>query len=211
MALSEFVTSLKSALRDLATRFTDPDDFERLIAAAVREYSRYRPAIVRDSVTLVAGTDSYAVTGLRSILHSPWGRTRGKPWEDSPGTPPNYYVESGQIVFETAPSGSDIGLWGAIFKFTGRGAHTVDETNSTISEEDEDLILLRARAEALAELADDQAGKAGGHKSASGYGTSRDATLAGRANRLLEDWYLQMGVGSGVLQRTTARPSGGRS
>jgi hypothetical protein len=208
--LDAHVALLKTRLRDLAAKFTDPEDFEALIATAAAEYSRYRPRILSGQVALAAGTAAYPVAGLIGILYSTWGRTTGrKPWEDSPGTPPRYSVEEGSLVFSPAPTAFDLATWGATFYYQGKSLHVIDAEGSSVPAQEEPLILLRARAEALSELADDQAAKPG--KNGSGFSATRDETLAARANALMEDWERKMGIGSGVLQRVTVPAAGGRS
>lgn len=191
MNLAAHVTLLKARLRDLAGKFTDPEDFEALIAAAVREYSRIRPRIVRGTVDLAVGGDEFPVTGLLGILHSPWGRTPGKPWEASPGRPPEYYVVGGALCFESALTAFDLAVWGKKFNYTGKALHSITAQASTVPETDDGLITLRALADALTDLANDQAAKPG--KNGAGFSASRDETLAARANALLEQWRREIG------------------
>lgn len=208
MNLTEHTDELNTKLRDLASKFTYPGDLQSALQASVKLYSKYRPRTVRGSVSLVASTDSYAVAGVQSIMHSPWGRTSGKPWESSPGTPPVWYVDGGKIVFETAPTDFDIATWGSTFSYVGRGSHTLDATTSTIDEIDDPIITLGAQIELISDLANDSAAKSG--KNGSGFSANRDETLAGRANALIDRWERMMGVGGGVLQRVSSPARGGR-
>ena len=208
MNLSEHTNLLRSRLKDLAKRFSDPEDFQDALAESVKLYSRYRPRILRGSVTLVAGTDTYAVSGLQSLLNSPWGKTFRKPWEPSPGTPPAVYVAGGQIVFETAPTDFDLATWGTTFFYVGRGVHSLTSAASTIDEQDDPLITLGAQIALLTGLANEKAMAPG--KNGSGFSASRDETLAGRLNAMADRWERMMGVGVGVLQRVSSPARGGR-
>lgn len=163
MSQDDLVADLKASLQDSADVFTAAGDadFKRHLDMAALDFSRFRPRTLVGSVILVAGQSDYDVPAdFHSFKSMLWGIPRPQPWEKSwPGRLPEVRVAevSGalQIHLFPAPTSAQITLLGSTFKFYYFARHVVDATaaNTTIRDADRGLLLVRAQAEALKELA----------------------------------------------------------
>ena len=164
MKRDDLVQSLKYQLNDAATVFNnaDDDDFIRHLDNAALDMGRVRPRRLSATVSLVASQPNYAVpaTVLR-VASSPWGTEKiGKPWEtDYAGPLPRPELAGDfdelELWLEPTPTARQIELLGATYRYYYYAAHEIGEAaaDTTVRAEDRALLLLRATAEALCELA----------------------------------------------------------
>lgn len=168
MLLSDLIADLKASLQDSAKVFTAAADadFVRHLEAAAQAFSTKRPRTILASLTLTADTAEYpAPDDFMAFKASLWGTTpvrRSKPWEKSwPGPLPRVrFVEVGagsyQLSLEPSPSAAQIAALGADFRYYYFARHVLDDTLeslTTIRPGERGLLLLRAQAEAMRELA----------------------------------------------------------
>lgn len=153
---------LKLSLGDSASRFSEPDDaaFKRHVKAAALDFGRVRSVTGAGTLELVADQSDYAAPAdfvrFKTAL---WGmdqRKSPKPWEKSWAGPfPDVHVMPGLLILSPAPSAKQIAILGGTYRFlyfAGLVAGATPET-STVSEADSGLLILRAQAEAMRELA----------------------------------------------------------
>jgi len=160
---------LKASLQDAATVFTAAGDadFLRFLDKAAADLARFRPRIEQDSVSLVADQTDYAAPAalvrIRTIL---WGRDEQRlrmPWEDNYPTIPEVSIfrnyTGKQLRLTPAPTAAQITDLGEIFPFLCNKYHVLSDEAAggagatTVAEDDRSLLLLRAQAEAMKEMA----------------------------------------------------------
>jgi hypothetical protein len=172
MALADLVADLKASLHDAASVFTAAldADFTRLLEASALDMGRFRPRTVLGSVTLQAGVAEYAApAGMAMFKSSLWGIApiaAPRTWERGyPGRLPDVFESEvagvRQISFSLPPTAAQIAQMGDQYLFYYFAAHAVDAVaaNTTIKTADRGLLLLRAQAEAMRELAMRNIGK----------------------------------------------------
>lgn len=168
MALDGLVSDLKTSLTDTASKFQTPDDgdFKRFLQLALPDMAWKRPLTRLGQVDLVAGSPRYAlsnVDGFFSLKSHIWGAgvSLPKPWDDGhPGAMPRVQAQRDEgsfwLDFDPAPTCAQIALFGSVFKFYYLANHSISaETGdgTTVLPADRGLLLLRAQAEAMKELA----------------------------------------------------------
>lgn len=172
MSQADLVADLKASLMDSASVFTaaSDGDFIRHLGVAAMDMGRFRPRTVRDSLTLIAGQGDYAVpTDYKAFRSHQWGIEPIKaqqPWESGyPGRLP--YCEGMElggvrkICIYPAPTAAQIAALGSTFLYSYYARHLVDAdaSKTTIQLADRGLLLLRAQAEAMKEMAVRNSGK----------------------------------------------------
>lgn len=171
MARGDLVADLKASLHDAAEVFTGASsaDFNRLLDIAALDFARVRPRTLLGSVTLQAGSPAYALPAdfylYKADLWADPSRM-GQPWEKSyPGRLPSVRVAEvggvSSLVLTPAPNAVQIARLGTSFNFYYLARHVIDDTaaNTSIDAGDRGLLLLRAQAEAMRELAMRNIGK----------------------------------------------------
>lgn len=159
MAMADLVFDLKASLLDGASAFRAPDneDFIRHVRVAGEALATVRPRTAVGSVELVAGKPDYpAPADLWLYKSALWGTLRAQPWEKTwPGRLPEVRVVAGALWLTPAPTAHQVAVLGAEFTFYYYATHTVsaDAAETTVSAGERDLLLLRAQAEAMRELA----------------------------------------------------------
>lgn len=165
MSRADLVADLKASLQDAASVFTATGDadFSRHLTAAALDFGRKRPLVKSAQLTLTAETASYAAPDDLLDFDCELWSSRGrlpKPWEASwPGELPRQSVVGAAgarlIVFNPAPSAAHIAALGSAFDYLYRAAHAIGDTaaGTTIAAGDRGLLLLRAQAEAMREMA----------------------------------------------------------
>jgi hypothetical protein len=168
MIEGDLVADLCSSLNAAASVFTvnGDGDFKRHLATAALAFCRLRPRTLVASLTLVADQPEYEVPAdFVTFKSSLWGIAplpRSQPWEKSwPGRMPSVrYVETSggvkMLYLDPAPSALQISALGAEYRFYFYAAHTIDAADAgktTILPAERGLLLLRAQAEAMRELA----------------------------------------------------------
>lgn len=157
-------TRLRETLGAVADKHfpTDPP-LDRHLDQALRALGRYRPRLREGSVALEAGQATYALPAeLVGIVRPLWGRAERscrQPW--SPLYPQNLpwpRVLDGDagplLLLDPAPSAGQIGDLGADYRYTYSAHPTLGATagETTLPDEDEDLLLQRALAESMRDL-----------------------------------------------------------
>lgn len=165
MTRADLVADLKASLQDAAKVFTAANDadFSRHLDAAALDMGRVRPRTLLGTITLVAEQYNYtAPADLLSYKSDLWGipGRRINPWETSyPGRLPDVRsAVSGavrELHFLPAPTAAQITSLGATFRFYYFAAHSIGATaaDTTLHAGDRGLLLLRAQAEAMKEMA----------------------------------------------------------
>lgn len=163
MGLADLVMDLRSSLRDAASTFTAPgnEDFVRHLTLAAADMHRIRPRTLIGEVLLTAGVSEYqAPADLLRFKSAIWGvqpdYNRAKPWEKTwPGLLPRCQACAGLLSMLPAPTENQIALLGRQYRFYYVAVDRIGEAaaDTTIAPGDRHLLLMRAQAEAMHELA----------------------------------------------------------
>jgi hypothetical protein len=154
---------LQALLSESAGKFK-PGDLDRCLDAALADLARVRPLVRPGELTLVADQGLYAAPAdLLRPLFSTWGHTelrRAKPWNsDWPGLLPTMSLvdQAGvrMLSLDPAPDQAQINLLGNDYTYRYSAFYTLGETNadSNLPEESRELVLIRALAAAMLQLA----------------------------------------------------------
>jgi hypothetical protein len=156
--LADAETALGESLGAAAARFEG--QLGRLLLAALSALDKDRPRLLAGEITLTPGTGTYpAPAGLVALSIHEWGMNdRARQWDaDYAGPPPRVLVHhdgpTAWILFRPAPTARQVMVWGSVFRFRYRARHVLDESTSTLRPEDAPLLILRAKAEAMQDLA----------------------------------------------------------
>lgn len=161
----ELVTLHKRGLMDAASLFLTPldADFIRHLRIAARDLSTGKRTRTRiGTLTLVAGTSLYpAPADLLQVKVSPWGvdQVATQPWNVPRNPLPALRTTvdtagADQLQLLPAPCQAQITAFGSDYPYYYLTTHLVpDAGNSTITDRELDLLLLRAKVEAMRELA----------------------------------------------------------
>jgi hypothetical protein len=163
MSQADLVADLKAGLLDSADVFTAAADadFIRHLGAAALALARFRPRTLLGELTLVADQAGYAAPAdFHAFKLGLWGSTTARPWDKNwPGRiPAARAVEAAgamEIHLDPAPTAAQIALLGSAYKFYYYARHSISTTaaSTTIRPGDRGLLLLRAQAEAMKEMA----------------------------------------------------------
>ncbi len=169
MSQGDLVADLKASLLSAAAVFTaEASDgaFKRHLNVAALAFQAKRPRTLLGTLTLVAEQPLYAApANLRSIKSHLWGISRlstSKPWDKTwTGRLPDLRLIEGdtpanrKLQLSPAPTAHQINVLGAEFSYWYFANHVIADTagNTSISDADRGLLLLRAMAEAMRELA----------------------------------------------------------
>lgn len=159
---AELIAEHKARLGAAATKFDAPDDadFARHLYAAAMALNTSRPRLLSGEITGVAYQANYVgPAGLVRVHRLLWGSYRAhRQWEPGyVGVPPRVLASwdgtQPVLVFTPPPTAAQLTNWGATIDFIYVAAHQLDATTNTINPLDNNLLLLRAAAEAMGELA----------------------------------------------------------
>lgn len=167
MSEADLVADLKAALNDAADVFVTASDgdFKRHLANAALDFGRIRRRTLVGTLTVVADQHNYpAPADLIAPKWALWGfneKRRTKPWDSHwPGALPRLALvvdpaNGRELHLDPPPTAAQIAAYGATYRYYYYAAHSVNATAAltTISVHDRDLLILRAAAEAMAELA----------------------------------------------------------
>lgn len=171
MSRADLVADFKASLHDAGEVFTAASgaDFSRLLDVAALDFARLRPRTLIGSVLLASGTDEYPVPeDFHHYKTDLWfdPSRAGRPWEKTwPGRAPSIRVAevggASKLIFVPAPTAQQINLFGSTFRFYYFARHVIGTaaTDTSIDAGDRGLLLLRAQAEAMRELAMRNIGK----------------------------------------------------
>lgn len=166
MLLSALVADFKASLGGAVEQFRAPDDgdFKRLLGIALSDMQAKRPITKPGEVGLFALQARYAVVApdFAALKTHMWAdpASTPKPWEPNyPGAVPRVSTQWDGVAwwleFAPAPTMVQLSVWGATFRFWYFAQHVLSEAPglTTINPSDRGLLLLRAQAEAMRELA----------------------------------------------------------
>jgi hypothetical protein len=168
MSEADLVDDLKASIQDAAKIFTAAadGDLKRHLKAAALDFARKRPRTLVGTLTLVADQAQYdAPVDLAAFKSHLWGIAplhRAQPWEKTwPGRIPDVRIIEAsnpgtrKLQLDPPPTSGQISLLGAEFRFYYYAAHVIDTetTKTTVAAADRGLLLLRAQAEAMKEMA----------------------------------------------------------
>lgn len=151
-------------------RSANDADFKRHLDNAAKDLGRVRPLVRAGSITVEAGTPTYAAPAdLVRFKQTTWGlaeRRQIRPWEpDWPGALPRVRVVSGnagrELLLAPAPTQKQIRIFGSDFPFEYFAGHTIgaNAADTTVHEDERAILLLRAQIEALKEMSVRNIGK----------------------------------------------------
>jgi hypothetical protein len=170
VTLTGLAEELQASLHDAAQVFSSAD-YLRLIGLAVLDYSRPSRSggVSRaarqtlDSIELTAGVSLYDPPRQDYLMVGvcQWGRLQRRqrsPWEAN--YPKNlpvidlvYAGDAQKLRLSRAPTNLEITDFGSACAYTGYRRHVISDSESSVPDTDKDLLLLRAQAEAMRELA----------------------------------------------------------
>lgn len=170
MKQSDLITDLQAILKDAANKFTAAGnaDFIRHLDIAAADLARKKPYKRYGEITLSAGVVAYDLpSDFIGLMSTWWGdaeRDSRKPWDDDyPGPAPRTEIVVGtsgstvmrKLMLTPAPTAAQISDLGETYPYTYKGLHVISDTDgeTTVSEGDRDILLIRATAAALLELA----------------------------------------------------------
>lgn len=203
MGLSDLTEDLRGLLMTAGDKFdVDGLAFARHLQIAALDLGRFRRRTLAASLTLIAEQEAYAApANFVQYKITTWGdkqRARRQPWDANfPGSPPRVTVS------ETAQNGLQMHLWpvpsaahisdlGESFPFFYYAGHVLNEDPAltTVRPADRHLLLMRAAAAALQELA--HRGSTQPVKLGDGFGAmARNGTPASLASEAME-WFERM-------------------
>lgn len=161
---AELVALHKASLLDAAAQFTEADDgaFKRHLAIAAREIARSkRPRTLAAALPLTAGIGMYdAPADLLDVKVADWGMVRNaQPWNFPRGPMPVLGLWQpapdlpAQLRVSPPPSDVQITAFGASMPFYYMAAHSLPDTGATsITDRELNVLILRAKVEAMREL-----------------------------------------------------------
>ncbi len=160
VALADLVQDLKESLRSAWDAFNAPADADwiRHLRAAALDFGRVRPVTMMGFLSLEEGVSDYpAPDGFVRFKLSLWEQpqTRSpRPWEKTWCGPfPRVTAADGRLYLSPAPTSQQIGVLGSEYRFFYFAGLVVSPSASTVQEADRGLLILRAQAEAMRELA----------------------------------------------------------
>lgn len=165
MTLTELRTALKASIHDAGNTLSDAD-LDRALTAAAHAMQLKRPRILTASFTVSMGTTTYSEvpSDLVRVHRVTWGSVCPPRWDlrmygySNPQPRPRLYVVGSptrQFILSPAVTQDQLRIFGTQFDYEYVADHVVSETpgETTIASSDRALLLLRAQAEALKELA----------------------------------------------------------
>lgn len=159
MKMSDLVASLSLALKDTKELFEG--QLEDIIGIALRDFSRYSPLTLTGSIDLVADVDVYeAPDNLIDVKVHSWGRAQRRlPFWDPqhPRTLPRLSAfdagDAMQLRLSSPPSAGMIGQLGAKMPYFYYAEREIDGDQVPVRGRDADILLVRAQAEVMRQLA----------------------------------------------------------
>jgi hypothetical protein len=200
MTEADLVDDLKRSLHDAGSSAVfngaGQSDWKRLLRVALVAMQTKRPRTLLGQITLVADEPRYPLNLANFAQYKTyiWGARQLQPWDPCyPGALPRVHaLQEGalwSLAFDPQPSQAHINAYGSTFKFWYFATHSLGELpeDSTLSEADRPLLLLRAQAEALRELTMHNVNKPVQLKDGL-TGAPRNSTPAALYQALLQEW-----------------------
>lgn len=173
LTLSALAESLTTTLGDARNRHADADAPTRHIRVAVADLHRVRPHMCAQLVTLSAGQERYLLNDNAVAFHSAsWvARWLGiAPWDRAGVVMPSAVIRHSEhsraLELLPAPTSPFLAMVGRLHTLHYYAQHTVGEQpeQTSVAREDRALVILRAQAEAMKEIALANSGKPGTFK-----------------------------------------------
>ena len=165
---ASLVSRLQASLINSADSFR-PEDLQRHVDVGFAELCRFRHRTVYAGLVAQAGVTMYPCPStLTRVLASDWGQQNKaelQPWDDRwPGKLPQLsvgYDESDNrvLLLQPAPTERQLALLGSRCPYRYAAPHLLSDSQSSLNDEDAQLLILRAQAEAMRELAMHHASK----------------------------------------------------
>lgn len=159
MTLTELTIAVMNGVQDPQGKLLPVPEYEEIVLLSVLKYSGWRPRILKTTVTLQAGVDTYsAPVGFREMYLPLWGKDQAAvaPWErprPAAVAAPDVFLVGEQLFFAPTPTAGMIAYYGAAFPFLYKSPHRVTDQQNTIPEEDQVLVRTLGKAYACKEIA----------------------------------------------------------
>lgn len=167
MSEADLAADLKASLNDASTVFTAAadGDFKRQLKTAALDLGRKRPRTLVGSFALVADQAGYEPLPALFLAYKShlWGvapKAAPQPWEKhyTGRLPTARVAEEGgvrKLHLDRPPTAAQINVLGEDFRYYYSAGHEigVEAANTTVLAGDRALLILRAQAEAMRELA----------------------------------------------------------
>lgn len=164
MKRSELLLLFKGSMNNSNRLFkNDGSSYERHFDIALADLNLWRPLIIYDSLSVIAGQSYYECPkDLNKPISCFYGRghkARGYPWDDDyVGQLPEIRVvfnkdRSRSLQLMPPPSSRQIQVLGSECSYTYSADHFLNEEGSSLTSNEENLLILRAQAEAMREAA----------------------------------------------------------
>lgn len=166
LLLSSVIAALKASLGEAAAQFRAPQDadFVRMLQLALPHMQAKRPVTRAGQIDLFAYQPSYllAYPDFAAFKTHAWAdpSLTPKPWEPAwPGAVPRVAAQCDGadwfLELTPAPTPRQLAVWGSTLRFWYFAEHVLSEVSgeTTVNDNDQGLLLLRAQAEAMRELA----------------------------------------------------------
>lgn len=164
MKRSELLTLFKNSMNNSNRLFkSDGSSYERHFEIALSDLNLWRPLVIYDALNVAAGQSCYPCPeDLNKPISCFYGRghkARGNPWDDDyVGQLPEIRVvfnKNRQRSLQLTPPPTDrqIRILGASCSYTYASDHFLSEEGSSLTSNEENLLVLRAQAEAMREAA----------------------------------------------------------
>jgi len=164
MARADLIADFKASLHDAGSVFNAAadGDFSRMLDVAALDLGRVHPNPLQGEITVTADVAAYAAPeGIVAYSYSAWSAGKmPKPWAANyPGPEPRVSLvgppTARVLWFEPAPTALQVALFGTAFPIRYLGGYTIADAaaGTTVLAADRGLLILRAQAEAMRELA----------------------------------------------------------
>lgn len=163
MSKADLIADYRASLKDVAPLFTaaNDEDFARHLRVAADDFMRFMPRKSLALITLVAGQRAYALPAdFGQMMYCTWGVARAEPWAtDFSGRLPRHYIAEianvKKLVLDPVPTQANLDDAGAELPLYYAQAHLIsaDAALTTIPVVQRGLLILRAQAEAMREMA----------------------------------------------------------
>lgn len=199
MSRADLVADFKTSLHDAAGVFAATDDAElsRLLDVAALDFGNIRSLLQSGSLTLSADVASYsAPAGLVAYGWETWSAGKlPQPWEATyPGALPRVTLigtpAARALLFTPAPTAMHLAVLGSAFTFMYFAVHSINASaaSTTVAAADRGLLILRAQAEAMREMAMRNVGKPINRVDSGLSGTPRNGTPSHLFTMLMEEF-----------------------
>ncbi len=162
MFRAQLLEAYKLSLNNSLRIFKDNgSSYVRHFEVALADLNLWKPLIIHSRLSLVADQSLYPCPEqLNKPLSCFWGRdhkARGRPWDDDyVGQLPEIRIAFDEnrkklLHLIPSPSGRQILILGSECRYTYASDHFLTETESSLTPNEENLLVLRAQAEAMRE------------------------------------------------------------